>query len=95
MSTCDLRLIVLQFNTDRGCMMPGRNVVAISLPDALLKKLTKEAKDQNTSRSEVIRRSLLKLFAIRDFTLARNQSLNELASKGVHLTDEDIFKQVS
>lgn len=75
--------------------MGKRNVVAISLPFELLQKLSWEAKQEHTSRSEIIRRSLRQHFFARDFSKARNRILSELDKKGVHLTEEEIFKKVS
>lgn len=75
--------------------MSKRNVVAISLPTELLKKLASEAKQEETSRSEIIRRSLRQHFFARDFSKARNKILRELDQKGVHLTEDEIFEQLS
>lgn len=72
-----------------------RTVVAISLPANILKILMAEAKEENTSRSDVIRRALKQHFFMRDFTKARNIAMAELAKKGITLTEEDIFKRVS
>lgn len=72
-----------------------RNVVAISLPANILKILMAEAKEENTSRSDVIRRALKQHFFMRDFTKARSIAMSELAKKGIALTEEDIFKRVS
>jgi len=75
--------------------MSKRNIVAISLPFELLQKLSGEAKQEHTSRSEIIRRSLRQHFFARDFSKARTRILSELDKKGVHLTEEEIFKKVS
>ena len=72
-----------------------RNVVAISIPDKLLKQLATEAKEENTSRSEIIRRSLKQHFFVRDFTELRNQAMSELAKRGISLTEEEIFEKIS
>lgn len=72
-----------------------RKVVAISLPDNLLKNLSTEAKEEQTSRSDIIRRALKQHFFMRDFNRARNKALAELAKKGITLTDEEIFEKVS
>ena len=72
-----------------------RNVVAISLTDNLLKELTAEAKEENTSKSEIIRRSLKQHFFVKDFTKLRNKALRELTKKGITLTEEEIFERVS
>ncbi len=72
-----------------------RNVVAISLNDSLLKKLAAEARTEHTSRSEIIRRSLKQHFFVRDFTALRNKAISELAAKGVTLTEDRIFDEIS
>ena len=72
-----------------------RNVVAISIPDKLLKQLTTEAKEENTSRSEIIRKSLKQYFFVRDFTELRNRAMSELAKRGISLTEEEIFEKIS
>ncbi len=72
-----------------------RNIVSISLPGSILKKLEKEAKEEGASRSEIIKRSLSRYFFSHDLARARNRAISELASRGIVLTDEDIFKAVS
>lgn len=73
----------------------SRQIVAISLPDTMLKRILMEAKKEHTSRSEIIRRSIKQHFFVRDFAAARNQTLAELDKKGVHLTEDEIFEQIS
>ncbi|MEA3369378.1 MAG: ribbon-helix-helix domain-containing protein [Candidatus Ratteibacteria bacterium] len=72
-----------------------RNVVAISIPNNLLKSLAAEAKEEQTSRSDIIRRALKQHFFMRDFTRARNLALSELAKRGITFTEEDIFERIS
>jgi metal-responsive CopG/Arc/MetJ family transcriptional regulator len=72
-----------------------RNVVSISLSGEILKKLEKEVKEEGSSRSEIIKRSLSRYFFVHDLSRARNRAIGELAGKGVVLTDEDVFKAVS
>lgn len=72
-----------------------RNVVTISVPNNLLKSLTIEAKEEQTSRSDVIRRALKEHFFMRDFARARNKAMAELTKKGIALTEEEIFEKVS
>ncbi len=72
-----------------------RNIVSISLPGPILKKLEKEAKEERASRSEIIKRSLSRYFFSHDLAKARNRAISELGRKGIVLTDEDIFKAVS
>ena len=72
-----------------------RNIVAISLPDSLLKPLSAEAREEHTSRSEIIRQALKHHFFIKEFTRVRGKAMAELAKKGVTLTEEEIFDKVS
>ena len=72
-----------------------RNIVAISLPTNILRSLISEAKAEGASRSDVIRRALKQHFFMKDFTRAREKAMAELAQKGIALTEEDIFNQVS
>jgi predicted transcriptional regulator len=72
-----------------------RNVVTISLPNDLLKKLTSEAKTDNATRSEVVKVALKQHFFARELDNVRDKAMAELARKGVTLTDEDVFAKVS
>jgi len=72
-----------------------RNTVAISLPNSLLRPLSAEAKEEHTSRSEIIRQALKYHFFIREFTRARSKAMVELAKKGITVTEEEIFEKVS
>lgn len=72
-----------------------RNIVSISLPADALKSLTAEAKEDGASRSDVIRRALKQHFFARDFTRVRVKAMAELSKKGITLTEDEIFKQVS
>jgi metal-responsive CopG/Arc/MetJ family transcriptional regulator len=72
-----------------------RNVVSISLPGPILRKLEKEVKEEGSSRSEIIKRSLARYFFSHDLARARNRAISELAGRGVVLTDEDVFTAVS
>lgn len=72
-----------------------RNVVSISLPGSILKKLEKKVKEEGASRSEIIKRSLSRYFFSHDLAKARNGVISELFDRGLVLTDEDVFKAVS
>jgi metal-responsive CopG/Arc/MetJ family transcriptional regulator len=72
-----------------------RNVVTISLPNDLLKKLTNEAKMENATRSEVVKLALKQHFLARELDSVREKAMEELARKGVTLTDDDVFSKVS
>lgn len=54
-----------------------------------------EAKEDGTSRSDVIRRALRQHFFVRDFTRVRAKAMAELTRKGIALTEDEIFKKVS
>ena len=72
-----------------------RNIVSISLPDELLAKIKKQIKLESSSSSELIRKALNEYFFKEDFRSVRRKTLAALAEKGVFLTDEDIFREVS
>lgn len=72
-----------------------RNVIAISLPSKLLKKLVQESKEENASRSEIVRKSLQQHFFAREFTKLRDKAISELARKGIVVSEEQIFKNIS
>jgi len=72
-----------------------RNIITISLSDKMLKKLIQECKEKNTSRSEIVRESLERYFFVRELTKIRNKAISELARKGIVITEEQIFKNIS
>ncbi len=72
-----------------------RSVMAVSLPMELLRKLSREAKQIHSSRSEIVRRALQQHFFVRDFSSARNRILGELNRKGISKTEEQIFDEIS
>ena len=72
-----------------------RNVVAISLPETLLKKLIREAKEEHASRSEIVRTALQQHFFAREFTKLRDKAINELKQKGITITEDQIFNEIS
>ena len=72
-----------------------RSIVAVSLPGELLQKLSKEAKQVHSSRSEIVRRALQQHFFVRDFSRARNRILGELKQKGISVTEEQLFDEIS
>ena len=72
-----------------------RNIVSVSLDEALLNKLNQLAKEENTSRSEIIKKSLQKMFFSTEFNKLRNKAMGELAKKGIVLIEEDVFKEIS
>jgi len=61
----------------------------------MLKKLIQECKEKNTSRSEIVRESLERYFFVRELTKIRNKAISELTRKGIVITEEQIFKNIS
>lgn len=72
-----------------------RNSVSISLPDALLKQLKNEVREENANSSEIVRKALREYFFKEEFARLRRKAIIEAAKRGIHLTEEDIFEQVS
>jgi len=72
-----------------------RNSVSISLPEDMLKQLKSECKKENANGSEIVRQALRTYFFRKEFSRLRRKALVESARKGITLTDEEIFKQVS
>ncbi|MBA3065996.1 ribbon-helix-helix protein, CopG family [bacterium] len=72
-----------------------RNVLSISLPNKLLAKLVQESKEENASRSEIVRKSLQQHFFVRELTKLRDNAISELARKGIVVSEEQIFKTIS
>ncbi|MBF0478077.1 MAG: CopG family transcriptional regulator [Candidatus Omnitrophica bacterium] len=72
-----------------------RNIVAISLPQALLNKLQSEAKQEHTSRSEIIRQALNEHFFTRELSKIREKASTEMIRKGKVYTEEQIFNEIS
>ena len=72
-----------------------RNVVSVSLEDAMLKNLSKIAKTEHTSRSEIIKRALNKLFYSYELSKLRDKGISQMAKKRKVLTDDDVFGAVS
>lgn len=72
-----------------------RSVVAISLPESLLKKLASEVKEEHSSRSEIVRKALQQHFFTRELTKLRDSAIGELSGKGITLTEDQIFDDIS
>lgn len=72
-----------------------RNSVSISLPDAILKKLKSQSKKENTNLSEVVRKALGEYFFKTEFNQLRRRSMLEAAKRGIQLSEDEIFKQIS
>jgi len=72
-----------------------RHSVSISLPDAVFKQLKVYSKKENANWSEIIRRSLREHFFRSEFSRLHQEALLEASKGGLHLTEEEIFKQIS
>jgi predicted transcriptional regulator len=72
-----------------------RNSVSISLPDTILKQLKRENKKENASSSEIVRKALREYFFREEFARLRRKATIEAAKRGISLTEEEVFKQVS
>jgi len=71
-----------------------RRTVTISLPEDLTTQLDSVARQEQTSRSEVVREALRRYMDQREFRRIRRQMVAEAEAKGI-ITDEDVFERVS
>jgi predicted transcriptional regulator len=72
-----------------------RNVLSISLPQAVLKDLKSESKKEKASVSEVVRKALKDYFFRSEFERARKKVKMESAKKGIHFTETEILEKIS
>ena len=72
-----------------------RNSVSISLPDGILQQLKSYCQREHANGSEVTRRALREFFYHQEFSRIRDKFQLEIKKKGLHFTEEEIFKQVS
>lgn len=72
-----------------------RHAVSISLPDGIFKQLKSYCQKEDANWSETTRRALREFFYHQEFSKVRDKFQLEAKKKGVHFTEEDIFKQVS
>lgn len=72
-----------------------RQSVSISLPKEMLKQLKSETKREHANGSEIIRRSLREYFFRSAFDRLRQEAQIEAAKRGVRVTEEDVFNQIS
>ena len=72
-----------------------RNSVSVSLPTGILKQLKNESKRESASNSEVVRKALREYFFRTEFTRLRRKAMIEAAKKGIKITEEEIFEQIS
>jgi predicted transcriptional regulator len=72
-----------------------RHSVSISLPPVLWKRLRSYCKDENSSGSEIVREALRDYFFRTEFACLRRKAMIEATRKGIHLSEEEIFRRVS
>lgn len=72
-----------------------RHSVSISLPEAVFKQFKSYCRKENANWSEVARMALREFFFRQEFSTIRHKFQLEARKKGIHLTEEEIFKRVS
>lgn len=72
-----------------------RHSVSISLPDGIFEQFKSQCKKENANGSEIMRQALRTYFFRKEFSRLRKKAVLEAARRGIHLTEEEIFKQVS
>jgi len=72
-----------------------RQSVSISLPKEMLNQLKSETKREHANGSEIIRRSLREYFCRSTFDRLHQEAQIEAAKRGVRVTEEDVFNQIS
>jgi Arc/MetJ-type ribon-helix-helix transcriptional regulator len=72
-----------------------RQSVSISLPKDMLNQLRFECKREHANGSEIIRRSLRAYFFQSTFDRLRRVAQIEATKRGVQVSEEDIFDQIS
>ena len=72
-----------------------RQSVSISLPKEMLNQLKSETKREHANGSEIIRRSLREYFFRSAFDRLRQEAQIEAVKRGVRVTEEDVFNQIS
>ncbi|MEK6645755.1 MAG: ribbon-helix-helix protein, CopG family [Candidatus Firestonebacteria bacterium] len=72
-----------------------RNSISISLPDAIFRQLKSESKEESSNSSEIVRKALREYFFREKFDRLRKKAKIEAVKRGIRLTEEEIFEQVS
>ncbi|MCS7151531.1 MAG: ribbon-helix-helix protein, CopG family [Endomicrobia bacterium] len=72
-----------------------RITATISIPKTLFKEIKKISKEEETTRSELIRQALREYLIRKKFERARNKLMLEAARKGVIMTEKEIFDEIS
>jgi metal-responsive CopG/Arc/MetJ family transcriptional regulator len=71
-----------------------RRSVTVSLPDKLTRLLDRIAREEGTSRSEIVRDALARQFALREIRDLRDRFVPRARAAGI-VTDEDAFRATS
>lgn len=72
-----------------------RNSVSISLPDSTFKQLKSESRKEHANLSEIVRKALGEYFFKTKFAYLHKKAMIEAAKRGIQLSEEEIFKQIS
>ncbi len=71
-----------------------RNTMTISLPPEMMKEISRIAKVEGVSKSDVVRESVKRSLFIKNLNSIRDWAVPKAQAMGVY-TDEDVFKIVS
>ena len=71
-----------------------RQTITLSLPGWLRKRLEAVTREEDVSRSDIVRTALQQYFATREFRKLRGKGLREAEQLG-YFTDEEIFRKIS
>lgn len=72
-----------------------RHAVSISLPDAIFQQFKSYCRREHANGSEVARRALREFFYHQEFAKVRSKFQMAAKRKGLHFSEEEIFKRVS
>ena len=68
--------------------------LTVSLPQKINSDLSKMAKDEGRSKSQIVRTALEDYIFIKKFRVLRNGMLAKAQAQGI-FTDEDVFQRIS
>jgi len=71
-----------------------RNTMTISLPPEMMKEITRIAKAEGVSKSDVVRESVKRSLFIKNLDALRAWAVPKAQAMGIY-SDEDVFKIVS
>lgn len=72
-----------------------RHSVSISLPDPIYSQLKSQCKKEHASSSEVIREALREYFFESEFSRLHKKAVLEMAKRGIKVSEDEIFSQIS